>query len=247
MTGFLASVNALKEAYIALQAGVNVIDLKEPANGVLGAVPVSTLREVVKLIAGHCLVSATVGDLPGDPGVISKACVEIASRGVDIVKVGLFDTDNRAAVFETLAGQARDGIQIVVVLFADRQPAPEYVLTEIAESGLTGVMLDTVNKQGKSLRHYCTDPQLAAFIEKGKELGLVTGLAGSLRVEDIEPLLNLRPDYLGFRGALCLGNSRQNSIDPIAVRSIRRRIPNQTSSLEDRIWANEHAKQRPLP
>ncbi len=225
MTGFLASVNALEEAYIVLQAGADIIDLKEPANGVLGAVPISILRGAVKLIAGRCLVSATVGDLPSDPGVVSKACAEIASEGVDIVKVGLFDTDNRAAVFEVLTGQAREGIRIVVVLFADQEPAPEPILTEIAESGLMGVMLDTANKQGKSLRHCCPDPQLAAFVKKGRALGLVTGLAGSLRVEDIEPLLNLRPDYLGFRGALCSGNLRQKGIDPVAVRSVRMRIP----------------------
>lgn len=242
MTGFLASVNSLEEACIALEAGVDVIDLKEPASGVLGAVPVATLREVVRFIGGRRLVSATVGDLPSDPRIISGAVAKVASQGVDIVKVGLFDRENRAAVLEALGKQARKGIRIVAVLFADREQALEPILTELAEAGLMGAMLDTANKQGKSLRHCCTDPQLAAFVEKGRGLGLVTGLAGSLRIEDIDPLLRLGPDYLGFRGALCLGNSRQRSIDPMAVRTIRMRIPNQMSSSEDRVWA-EKARQ----
>jgi uncharacterized protein (UPF0264 family) len=91
-----------------------------------------------------------------------------------------------------------------------------------------GVMLDTADKQGGSLRDCCSDSQLAGFVKKGKELGLVTGLAGSLRNEDIEPLLHLAPDYLGFRGALCSGRSRHQAIDLLAVRAIRQRIPKVT-------------------
>ena len=225
MTGFLASVNCLEEADIAFQAGADVIDLKEPARGVLGAVPISTLREVVRFIARRSLVSATVGDLSGDPEVASEAVAEVAATGVDIVKVGLFDKENRIAFFQALAAQAQSGARLVVVLFADREPEPETVLVAIAEGGLMGVMLDTVDKQGRSLRDCCTDLQLAAFVRRGKELGLVTGLAGSLRNEDIEPLLHLGPDYLGFRGALCSGRSRHQAIDLMAVRAIRQRIP----------------------
>jgi uncharacterized protein (UPF0264 family) len=225
MTGFLASVNCLEEARIALQAGADVIDLKEPARGVLGAVPVSTLRTVVKFIAGQRLMSATVGDLPSDPAVVSQAVAGIAATGVDIVKVGLFDGAHRSALFQALAAQAQSGARLVVVLFADREPKPETVLVAIAEGGLMGVMLDTADKQGGSLRDCCSDLQLAAFVRRGKELGLVTGVAGALRIEDITPLLALEPDYLGFRGALCADNSRHQTIDPMAVRAIRQRIP----------------------
>jgi uncharacterized protein (UPF0264 family) len=225
MTGFLASVNCLEEARIALQAGADVIDLKEPARGILGAVPVFTLREVVRFIAGRSLVSATVGDLSGDPEVASEAVAEVAAIGIDIVKVGLFDKKNRIAFFQALAAQAQSGTRLVVVLFADREPEPETVLVAIAEGGLMGVMLDTADKQGRSLRDCCNDLQLAAFVRRGKELGLVTGLAGALRIEDITPLLALEPDYLGFRGALCADNSRHQTIDPMAVRAIRQRIP----------------------
>ncbi len=166
MTGFLASVNCLEEADIAFQAGADVIDLKEPARGVLGAVPISTLREVVRFIARRSLVSATVGDLSGDPEVASEAVAEVAATGVDIVKVGLFDKENRIAFFQALAAQAQSGARLVVVLFADREPEPETVLVAIAEGGLMGVMLDTVDKQGRSLRDCCTDLQLAAFVRR---------------------------------------------------------------------------------
>ncbi len=225
MTGFLASVKSLKEARIAFHAGADVVDLKDPTNGVLGAVSLSTLREVARFIAGRSLVSTTVGDLPSDPELISEAVAGVAATGVDIVKVGFFDGENQTALLEALAKQAQNGIRIVVVLFADREPAPEHVFPKIAEAGLMGAMLDTANKQGKSLRHYCTDQRLATFVKKGRELRLVAGLAGSLRIEDIEPLLSLGPDYLGFRGALCASGLRQNTLNPMAVRSVRRWIP----------------------
>ncbi|MBM2830561.1 MAG: hypothetical protein HW411_1351, partial [Gammaproteobacteria bacterium] len=41
----------------------------------------------------------------------------------------------------------------------------------------------------------------------------------------IEPLLQLNPDYLGFRGALCRKQQRQQAIDVMAVHRIRAMIP----------------------
>ncbi|MGH8473542.1 MAG: (5-formylfuran-3-yl)methyl phosphate synthase, partial [Gammaproteobacteria bacterium] len=45
MTGFLASVASVQEARVVLEAGADVVDLKAPAQGVLGALPVAILRE----------------------------------------------------------------------------------------------------------------------------------------------------------------------------------------------------------
>ena len=53
---------------------------------------------------------------------------------------------------------------------------------------------------------------------------LLFGLAGSLREDDIEPLLPLRPDYLGFRGALTAGRGRDRPLVFDAVARIETRI-----------------------
>jgi uncharacterized protein (UPF0264 family) len=178
-------------------------------------------------------VSATVGDLPEDPDVIVPTVAEATAIGVNIVKVGFFNIKNREALLEGLAEQARTDIdiRIVAVFFADREPDPQEILANIADCGLMGVMLDTADKRGGGLRTYRTDLELAAFIRKARELGLVTGLAGSLGLEDIPPLLALAPDYLGFRGALCTSRLRHNTIDPLAVRDVRKRIPQKPSKL----------------
>jgi uncharacterized protein (UPF0264 family) len=86
-------------------------------------------------------------------------------------------------------------------------------------------MLDTARKDGRSLRDWQGDAQLASFVRHGRRLGLLTGLAGSLRRQDIAPLLAIAPDYLGFRGALCRGAARVQVLDEGAFRQIREAIP----------------------
>ena len=52
MTGMLASVNSIEDALLALSAGVNIIDLKQPALGALGALDMATVKQVVAEVAG---------------------------------------------------------------------------------------------------------------------------------------------------------------------------------------------------
>ena len=53
----------------------------------------------------------------------------------------------------------------------------------------------------------------------------MSGLAGSLEAPDVPRLLLVRPDVLGFRGALCHAHDRRGAIDPTAVVLIRDLIP----------------------
>jgi len=53
---------------------------------------------------------------------------------------------------------------------------------------------------------------------------LLCGLAGSLCETDIDTLLPLGADYLGFRGALCAGGLRTDGIDAAALARVRGRL-----------------------
>ena len=103
MTGFLASVTSAAEAEIVLAAGADIIDLKDPHRGALGALPSLVIREAVRTVAGRRTVSATTGDLPMQPRVVADAVAEIADLGVDIVKVGLFAGGDPLACIAALA------------------------------------------------------------------------------------------------------------------------------------------------
>ena len=47
MTGMLASVRNLEEAKIVWHGGVDIIDIKEPNHGALGAAPLQEIHHVV--------------------------------------------------------------------------------------------------------------------------------------------------------------------------------------------------------
>ena len=58
----LASVSNLDEAKIVLEENVDIIDLKDPSQGALGAVTTKIAQEVVEFVSSQFLVSATIGD-----------------------------------------------------------------------------------------------------------------------------------------------------------------------------------------
>ena len=90
MTKMLASVAGLAEAEIAIAGGADIVDLKDPRAGALGAVETEIIRQVVTSVAGRCATSAVCGDLPMVPAAIRIKAEEIAATGVDYVKIGFF-------------------------------------------------------------------------------------------------------------------------------------------------------------
>ena len=227
MTGFLASVISATEADIVLAAGADIIDLKDPRVGALGALPSSAIRDAVRTIAGRRTVSATAGDLPMVPDRVTDAVARIADLGVDIVKVGLFRGGDWLACLDALARQAAAGTRLVAVLFADQAPDIA-VLKRLREAGFVGAMLDTADKHGGGLRDHLADTALADFVRRAAGNGLMSGLAGSLKLTDIPPLLTIAPDYLGFRGALCHAG-RTSTLAPELVQTVRAAIGHHSS------------------
>lgn len=218
MTGILASVTSVAEAELALAAGADIIDLKDPARGALGALPDRTIGEIVARIGGRLTLSATIGDLPMDAARVAGAVARIGDLGVDIVKAGLFPGGDRGGCLAALGAAASRGRRLVLVMFADRQP--DFALIErCRDLGLAGVMLDTADKAAGGLRRHLDGGQLAAFVARAKAAGLLTGLAGSLAIDDIPALLPLAPDYLGFRGALCRAG-RVSGLDPARLDAV---------------------------
>jgi len=223
----LASVRDLDEARTVLEAGVDLIDLKQPADGALGALPAEVIREVVAFVAGRTLTSATAGNVEPDAQAVQAAMACIAATGVDYVKAGLFPAGwqqggrDYAAVRACLGDLVPlTGVRRIAVMFADLAPPLELV-DAVADAGFDGVMVDTALKTGQSLPDVASVEWLAAFVEHARARGLLCGLAGSLRVAHIPALAQLAPDYLGFRGALCAGQARAQALGADAVRRVR--------------------------
>ncbi len=219
MTRFLASVRDAEEAQTVLAAGADIVDLKEPAKGALGAVDRATIKACVAAIAGRTPVSATVGDLPMDKDRVHDAVLATAACGVDDVKLGIQRSGDPQACFAQLRARPPRA-RLILVFFADAMPDFDPVAAAL-EAGAQGLMLDTAGKQAGALLDHMAIGDIARFVEAARARGLMVGLAGSLRPEHVAPLLALRPDVIGFRGALCHGGRRDAGLDPIACSQIR--------------------------
>lgn len=223
MTGMLASVNSLTEALLVLNAEVDIIDLKQPEQGALGALEVSDVKKIVAEIAGRCPVSATIGDLPMQPELVFNAVKAMSETGVDYIKIGFFPGDDWHGTVKKLAELTGQNHALIAVLFADTQ-VDFAIINLLKVAGFKGVMLDTMNKQSGALLQVMSMAKIVGFIAQVRKLELICGLAGSLRLEDIPVLLPNKVDYLGFRGALCEGQNRSGQLNKQAVMQIKELI-----------------------
>jgi dihydroneopterin aldolase len=227
MTLMLASVTGPAEAELVLAAGADIIDLKDPSAGALGALSPEIVRESVARVAGRCPTSAVTGDLPMVRDTLRIAAETMAATGVDYVKVGIFPSERAPEVIGALRHCAR-GTKLIAVLFADL--APDFDLVDAcAEAGFAGAMLDTAQKGSGRLLNHLDLLALETFISRCHKRGLIAGLAGSLEAPDVPRLLPLQADLLGFRSALCRAGNRKSELDPQAIAIIRGLIPAQAS------------------
>lgn len=220
MSKLLASVNSLAEAQLVLAIGVDIIDLKQPEQGALGALELPSVRDIVRAVSGKCPVSATVGDLPMQPELVFNAVQAMSETGVDYIKIGFFPGGDWPATIAQLREVTAQGQALIAVLFADTQPDIA-IMARLKTAGFVGVMLDTQDKKQGSLTQIMSKTALTAFVAAAKQYNLLCGLAGSLRVDDIAELLPLNADYLGFRGALCEQQQRTASLNSAAIQAIK--------------------------
>ena len=225
MSGFLASVDNLNDAITISELGVDIIDLKDPHQGALGGLPIETIHSIVDHLWEKSVISATVGDLEADVSLILEQIGKVADTGVDYVKVGMFSPAHVSDCLPTFEYHARRGVKIIAVLFADQLFNMTETVKACKKAHLTGVMMDTAGKNAGGLLLHRSVSELRQFIQTAKQFGLLTGLAGSLRAQDIETILPLNANYLGFRTALCKELKRTSRISESAVRNIRNKIP----------------------
>jgi dihydroneopterin aldolase len=222
MTRMLASVANAAEAGAVVQLGADVIDLKDARRGALGAVSLDTAREAVAAVAGRSQTSAALGDPPYNQEALLDVARALAAMGIDYLKLAV-DAPTLDRLGDSLSRLARD-VALIGMLFADERP-DFALLAKLAALGFKGAMLDTRDKTRGRLITHLEVVQLNQFCSQCRALNLMSGLAGSLEAPDVPRLLLVRPDVLGFRGALCHAHDRRGAIDPPAVALIRDLIP----------------------
>jgi uncharacterized protein (UPF0264 family) len=220
-TGTLVSVRSLAEAQAAIDGGVDILDIKEPNEGPLGAASPTVWREISQLVAGRPEICWSVA-----MGELSSSAPSPTEHGLEpaFAKVGLaMEAENAAwrqdwkAWKLTLAKPT----EAVAVVYADftlaRAPAPLDVIEAGALLGCTVLLIDTFGKQNGGLLQNVALTELAFWCDAARSRSMKLAIAGSLTSADVPRVSTLRPDWLAVRGAVCRG-PRNGPVDASKVR-----------------------------
>jgi hypothetical protein len=221
-----------EEAIAAVKGGADIIDVKNPVEGSLGANFPWVIKSIKRVLPKGVELSATLGDLEFKPGTASLAAYGLASLGVDYIKAGLFGIATEAQAREMadrIIKAVKDfDVKVVLAGYADYGGVPSIsplLLPEIASSsGAYGVMVDTAKKDGRTLIDHLNLERLKKFIDASHEQGLKVALAGSLGMEEVLRLREVNPDIIGVRGMVCSGDRIKGRISEEKVRQLKTRI-----------------------
>ena len=113
---------------------------------------------------------------------------------------------------------AKSGWPIVPVFIADHGLDAAHVAHACA-LGFPGLMADTADKHAGSLFDVMSFADLHHFVATVRTAQKMVGLAGALRREHQPLLAALKPDFAGFRTAVCVGG-RESALDPQRLRAL---------------------------
>ncbi|MBP1674767.1 MAG: hypothetical protein H6Q24_905, partial [Bacteroidetes bacterium] len=87
----LISVISVEEAKVALKTNPDIIDIKNPGEGSLGAQFPWIIKDIAEELKGSAvLCSVTLGDLDYKPGTAALAAYGAATCGANYIKAGLY-------------------------------------------------------------------------------------------------------------------------------------------------------------
>ena len=222
-TRLLVSVRDPEEAALAVEAGASLIDAKDPEAGALGALPPAGIRAIVEAVGARAATSAVAGEAASVPDLLTRL-PGVAGCGVEMVKVALPPRlMTQAALAEIKPALAAIRCPVVAVMFAE-DGLDLGAIPVLAAAGWQGMMVDTRTKTNVRLPDLLALPRLRAFVAACDAAGLISGLAGSLRIADLPAFAPLGATYLGFRGGLCSAANRRGALDPERVREAARRL-----------------------
>lgn len=242
----LVSVINPDEAQAAFEGDADVIDIKNPAEGALGAPLPGIIANICQNYKGKKPVSVALGEFPGKTGAAALAALGAAQFRPDYLKIAFCAEVTRSEIVATLQEIRQgvrfvqpEGISLVAVVYADTLPRAAWTLrdfvTFVQEGGAQGCLIDTWEKKGTSLPQFLSGQQTGDFIAACHERRLFCGLAGSLKAEEIDSLLDLKPDLIGVRSAACGGDRWHGKVTSARVEALKARFTTKQETKDSRI------------
>jgi (5-formylfuran-3-yl)methyl phosphate synthase len=227
MAKLLVSVRSAREARLALDAGADIIDIKEPSAGALGAASPAVINEVLRMVnrqagtsvaCGELLQSANdiAGQLPGANASLALP----QAPWPDFVKVGLSgcgSIDDWPQRWRQFLACAPGRSCPVAVAYADWReadaPPPAEVIEQCRSLKRAAVLIDTFDKSGPGLLRIASLDVIGALIEDAHSHRMQIAVAGQLTFDDGIKLAIAGADYIAVRGAVCRPN-RTGDLNP---------------------------------
>jgi uncharacterized protein (UPF0264 family) len=215
----LVSVVSAAEARRALDGGADIIDVKDPGEGALGAPSPRVVSEVVREVGGAAPVSVALGDLPNLPHTAALAARGAALSGAAYVKVGLrgvCELDDAVALMRAVADAVQPQTAVIAAAYADADAldppalAPAWLPELVDRAGISGALVDTFVKDGRGLYGWLSESELAGLIVRTRGVGASFGVAGQLTRGQLR---RVAADVVGVRSAVCHGGNRAADLD----------------------------------
>jgi (5-formylfuran-3-yl)methyl phosphate synthase len=219
----LVSVVSAAEARSALAGGADIIDVKDPSQGPLGAPSPRVLSEVVAEVGAAAPVSVALGDMPNLAHTAALAARGAALTGAGYVKVGLRGAgtlDDAVALMGAVAEAVGPNTAVIAAAYADAAAldppalAPQCLPDVVEQTGIAGALVDTFVKDGRGLYSWLTKPELDELIARTRRVGGSFAVAGQLALSDLR---RVDADVVGVRSAVCRGGDRAAELDPELV------------------------------
>jgi (5-formylfuran-3-yl)methyl phosphate synthase len=219
VTRLLVSVRSAAEALAALAGGADLIDVKEPRHGSLGAATPQVWREVAAAIGHARPLSAALGEL------LEFNAIDVgALEGYTYAKLGLAGCAPRpdwCERWQAALASLPAGLTTVAVAYADYEsaaaPPPQEVCAVGQRFGCRALLVDTFDKRQGDVFDILGVERLIELFQQARRFDLRVVLAGSLRLARLDDALSLSPDYVAVRGAVCQ-HAREGNLSAELVR-----------------------------
>lgn len=201
----------------------DIIDLKNPEDGPLGCLKINDIKSIVRRFSQKLVFSATLGNKMEFNETISKI-KKFDELGLDYIKIGFFSNSARRFIeFLKILSDVSIRTKIVVVIFAENITLLKKIKTymkDFLKYRISHFLIDTEKKESMSLTEIHDYAFLSDIVLNAKHHGITIGLAGKIRLGQLNKVLQINPHIIGLRGALCQNNVRNEKIAKKKVVSV---------------------------
>lgn len=218
----LVSVRSAEEATIAVAAGADLIDVKEPSRGALGTAEAEVVAAVLAAVGKTVPVSAALGEWSPNALVEAHWHLELPLAFIKWGLAGYPDVPGWGMDLLDTRRQIPARTEVVLVAYADSKRAKSIPAADLAKFAkryrYKAFLLDTFTKDGKTLLDFLDVDEITEIVATLRAGGVQVAIGGGLKFEQLKALKPVAPDWFAVRGGVCAAGDRGGEIDPVRVK-----------------------------